>query len=231
MNQKVLCLNSFSLKLIAIITMAVDHIGAVLFPGEMIFRIIGRIGFPVFIFLMVEGFYHTGNLRKYEIRMILFAFISEIPFDLAFSDTMFDWSSQNVFFTLAIGLIMLDLLQTFQGCHWKQACVFIACVAGAVLLSTDYSGGGILLIYSFYWLREKPVARIIAVGVISLFCFGLLECFCLLAFVPILLYNGKRGPSLKYAVYVFYPAHLFVLFLISLVMQAGDPFIFGGVFH
>ncbi len=229
MKNKILCLNSFCLKLIAVITMLTDHIGAVLFPGEMVFRYIGRIAFPIFIFLMVEGFYHTRNVQKYEIRMIIFAFISEIPFDLAFSATPFDWESQNVFFTLAIGLIMLDLIKRSGKTYWKQICVLIVCVLAAVLLSTDYSGGGILLIYFFYQFRERPAAKIVITAAIAFFCFGAIECFCLFAFIPILLYNGKRGPSLKYAFYAFYPVHLTILYLIGIAgIISGPAGYFGG---
>jgi hypothetical protein len=216
------CLNSFCLKMIAIVTMLIDHIGAVLYPGEMIFRYIGRISFPIFLFLMVEGFYHTRNVRKYEVRMVIFAFISEIPFDLAFSGTMWNPRSQNVFFTLAIGLIMMDLLQKWNDTMWKQACVIAACIIGAELLCTDYGGAGILMIFFFYKYRDNWVVKLMWTGIISLICFsGTIECFCIIAFLPILLYNGKKGPSLKYAFYAFYPAHLLILYLISTVGILG----------
>lgn len=230
MNQKVCCLNSFSLKMIAIITMLIDHIGAVLFPGEMVFRYIGRIAFPIFIFLMVEGFYHTGDVRKYEIRMVIFAFVSEIPFDLAFSGTVFDPENQNVFFTLAIGLIMMDMLKRWEGTYWKRACVLAGCVAAGILLCTDYGGAGVLLIYFFYHFRESPAAKFITTAVTAVACFGAIEAFCLFAFIPILLYNGKRGPSLKYVFYAFYPVHLTILSLISFHGAASGPVrVFGGL--
>lgn len=231
MDKKVCCLNSFSLKIIAIITMLIDHIGAVLFPGEMVFRYIGRIAFPIFIFLLVEGFYHTRDVRKYEIRMLIFALISEIPFDLAFSGTAFERYYQNVFFTLVIGLVMMDLMKRWEGISWKQVCVLIACLVLAELLCTDYGAAGILLIFTFYRFREKPVVKIIITAVIALVCFaGVIECFCLFAFIPILLYNGKKGPSLKYVFYAFYPVHLTILSLISFYGVVGGPMgVFGGV--
>lgn len=230
MNQNICCLNGFSLKMIAIITMLTDHIGAVLFPEEMVLRYIGRIAFPIFIFLMVEGFSYTRDVRKYEIRMMIFALISEIPFDLAFSETVVDRYNQNVFFTLAIGLVMMDLMERWKGTSWKQICTFITCMALAELLCTDYGAAGIMLIFVFYRFRERSVTKIVLTAIIALVCYGPMEVFCLFAFIPILLYNGKRGPSLKYVFYAFYPVHLVILYLISLSGAVSGPMgVFGGI--
>lgn len=100
-------LNSFQLKCIAVITMIIDHTGAVLFPDNMTLRYIGRIAFPIFCFLLVEGFFHTRDVRKYMLRLGMFAVISEIPYDLAFRDTVIEFEHQNVFFTLFIGVVMM----------------------------------------------------------------------------------------------------------------------------
>ena len=103
-------LNSFWLKMIAITTMLIDHVGAVLLPQYPILRIIGRIAFPIFCFLLVEGFMHTHDVIRYMTRIGLFALISEIPFDLLFYGRILDGTHQNVFFTLFIGLVMLYYL-------------------------------------------------------------------------------------------------------------------------
>ncbi len=100
-------INSFQLKWIAVITMIIDHTGAVLFPDNMVFRYIGRIAFPIFCFLLVEGFFHTRDVRKYMLRLGLFALISEIPYDLAFRDTVLEFEHQNVFFALLLGVVMI----------------------------------------------------------------------------------------------------------------------------
>ena len=101
--------NSFWLKMIAITTMLIDHVGAVLLPQYPILRIIGRIAFPIFCFLLVEGFMHTHDVIRYMTRIGLFALISEIPFDLLFYGRILDGTHQNVFFTLFIGLVMLTI--------------------------------------------------------------------------------------------------------------------------
>ena len=100
-------LNSYQLKCIAIITMLIDHIGAVLFPENLVLRYIGRISFPIFCFLLAEGFYHTKNVKKYMMRLAVFAVLSEIPYDLAFRNTYIEFTRQNVFFTLLIGVVMM----------------------------------------------------------------------------------------------------------------------------
>lgn len=231
----VACINGFLLKLIAILTMLIDHIGAVLYPDQMIFRYIGRIAFPIFVFLIVEGFYHTRNIRKYELRLLVFAFISEIPYDLAFNDAVLEFQSQNVFFTLFLGLLMMDLMKKVKEQHWKSILILVIFVVAAALLKTDYDAGGILLVYFFYRFRSQPIITYAALGGISLFIFGPVECWSLLAVIPLLLYNGERGfrqdgkiygggadgagaVFIKYLFYVFYPAHLLILHFLSMNM-------------
>lgn len=250
MNKNYKCINSFALKMIAIITMVIDHVGAVLFPMNMIFRYIGRISFPLFVFLLVEGSIHTSKIRKYELRMFLFALISEIPFDLAFSNEIVDIHSQNVFWTLTIGLVMLDLIQngaSYVKGHkgkmlqevwiegqpipmvWQfvvpmvwQFVVVAVCACVAQALQTDYGAGGILLIYFIWMLHENVIAQAVAFIIISLLFFGSVELPGVIAFLPIFLYNGKKGPSAKYVFYAFYPVHLFILHLI----QMSTAFVF-----
>ena len=235
MNKKYKCINSFILKMIAIITMVIDHVGAVLFPMNMMFRYIGRISFPLFVFLLVEGSIHTRKIRKYELRMFLFALISEIPFDLAFSNKIVNIRSQNVFWTLGIGLVMLDLIQngaSYIKQHrsnliqevWIESqpipiiwqfIVVAVCSCVAQVLQTDYGAGGILLIYLVWMTHENVPAQAVSFAVIAILFFGAVELPGVIAFLLILLYNGKKGPSAKYIFYAFYPVHLFLLHLIQ----------------
>ncbi len=151
-------LNSFQLKCIAVLTMIIDHTGAVLFPGDLVFRYIGRISFPVFCFLLVEGFSHTRDMRKYMLRLGVFAVISEIPYDLAFRDTVLEFGHQNVFFSLFIGVVMMYALE--KNAEWpiKVTEVLLAMWV-AVFLRTDYGFKGILLISIYYFLRRRSEER------------------------------------------------------------------------
>ena len=201
--------------------MLTDHIGAVLFPSALWLRFIGRIAFPIFCFLLVEGFYHTRDVKKYALRLLAFCFISEIPFDLAFNGAVLETGSQNVFFTLFLGLVMMWLMKKCEDSYKYKAfivLVFIVCAGAAAFLSTDYSAGGILIIFIFYYFREKTLLKFILFGIVSYVFFGWIEMFCLIAIIPILLYNGERGPSMKYVFYAFYPVHLLILSAIALVV-------------
>lgn len=241
-----------TLKLIAIFTMLIDHIGAIvlariliekgmmtiLMSGDLnamvawitenatlyyaysIMRMIGRLGFPIFAFLLVEGFQRTGNVKRYVLRLGAFALISEIPFDLALSGQFTELSYQNVFFTLFIGLLTMVGFDAIEYKPWNKALKILLCgvvlAAGmtlAQILKTDYAAIGVACIMVLYIFRRKKVMQIAAGAVAFLW-----EITAPLAFIPIGFYNGKRGLKMKYVFYVFYPAHLLILYLISMAM-------------
>lgn len=207
-------INGFILKLIAMITMVVDHTGAVFFPNIRILRIIGRLSFPIFCFLLVEGYFYTKNIYKYTIRLFLFALISEIPYDLAFSGNIIDFSGQNVFFTLLLGLIAIWSFDIISDKSKGVVCL-IACFIAAELLSTDYAGGGVLMIIMFYLFRTNIIYSGIAQLSINTLVYGGAQKYASFAMIPIAFYNGKRGPKgLKYVFYFFYPVHLLLLYII-----------------
>ena len=205
-------LNSFQLKCIAVLTMIIDHTGAVLFPGDLVFRYIGRISFPIFCFLLVEGFSHTRDMRKYMLRLGVFAVISEIPYDLAFRDTVLEFGHQNVFFSLFIGVVMMYALE--KNAEWpiKVTEVLLAMWV-AVFLRTDYGFKGILLISIYYFLRRYRW-RTHAAGAVWNLLWNQIQRYGVFATVFLVLYNGEKGSSMKYFFYLFYPLHLLVLYAI-----------------
>ena len=221
-------MTSSNLKILACITMLIDHIGAVFYPEVFLLRMIGRIAFPIFAFLLVEGFIHTHNVKKYLTRLGLFAFISEVPFDLAFHNQWLYLNSQNVFFTLFLGLTLLIVYEKIQSIpFYVFLAVFGACLF-ATLIQADYYFFGILMIYCFYKYRNNIVKKLVFLSIIQIFMvsistefftvislFRVLQIFAIFSLLPIYLYNMKKGFQLKYLFYAFYPIHLFILFWIQ----------------
>lgn len=250
-------LNGNQLKLIAVVSMIIDHI-AYLFIGEgmlapamqagkelpaflmlyRVMRVIGRIAFPIFCFLLVEGFLHTKSRQRYAIRLGLFALISEIPFDLFISGNRFfvNWEFQNVMITLLLGLIMLELLErldirkknaldqgrshisgAFQPELLAQLFVIFLFCAIAWIVRCDYDYTGIMLIAIFYWFRWDRKQMCI-MGFLWMAVLNQIPVYLptlALSFVLIFLYNGTRGRGKsKYAGYFFYPVHMAALALI-----------------
>ncbi len=214
MSENIRCLNGNVLKWIAIVTMAVDHIGAILFPQYPVLRVIGRLAFPIFCFLLVEGFVYTSNLKKYMGRMLLFALIAEIPFDLVFRNRFFAPDYQNVFWTLLLGLLVLYLVNRLPQ-KWMGLLAGIGIMILAQVVNTDYAAGGVLLIFVLYWFRNNELLKYIVMALVLILGYGGTEIVGLVAILPMMLYNGQRGKhSMKYFFYVFYPCHLLILYLI-----------------
>ncbi len=223
-------MNSYHLKLIAIITMLIDHVGAVLVPGNtmlnFIMRCIGRLSFPIFVFLLVEGFHHTKDVKKYLMRMGAFALISEIPFDLAFYGKVLEFHHQNIFFTLFLGLLCMYLMSKVEK-KFKQNIIImnllnalLTLVFGiaAYLLKTDYDYRGIILIVAFYLFRGSKLLLGLSLLFISGYLLGYINIIATLAILPIAFYNGQKGKNIKYTFYIFYPAHLLILAVINLLI-------------
>lgn len=334
MRERKKGISGSTVKIVAVVTMLIDHIAAailtrmviargffvvtqsgnmteiaswmskngVLFFGMMLMRLIGRLGFPIFCFLLVEGFQKTRNVRRYALRLGLFALISEIPFDLAFSGRILEFGYQNVYFTLflglaaligfdfiekheltkalrvlltAAGILLLPLyvangfcrfvqnflagfgadrallrtlgsLPVFLGIYlvltgvmvvvwliyrnkkgsgkaWRMCgdlAVLTLAMSAASFLRTDYGGLGVLTIAVMYLLRKRKVLSM-AGGCAALTIMSLSEITSFFALIPIALYNGERGLRMKYFFYVFYPAHLFIIWLVCLAMGMG----------
>lgn len=217
-------MNTLILKLIALITMIIDHVGAVFFPFEPWFRIIGRISFPIFCFLLVEGYFHTRDVRKYSLRLLIFAFISEVPFDLAFSGRM-ETGHQNIFFTLFLGLIAIYMVDVYFA---KKPVFGMSGLLLAMFLSeflrTDYGILGILYMLVIFALRkiaepQKYILMALLITLLNLMLSGGLQMYSVISVLYISFYNGKPGPKnslIKYGFYLAYPLHLLILYLISI---------------
>lgn len=209
-----------------------------LYSAYTVMRLVGRIAFPIFAFLVFEGFMHTSDYKRYLLRVGICAVAAEIPFNLIVTNastayrltdvttSVFYPQYQNTVFTLFLALLMLYGMKRFETGEatpktaFKQwlgqlLCVFAACIA-SVFLRTDYSYIGILFIAILYLFRTNKKLQILCGCIIFLST----NIASLLAFVPIALYNGHiiRSKKFKYFFYIFYPAHLLVLFLISLLL-------------
>ena len=214
-------MNVFILKIMALVSMIIDHYGAIFHEGVDIYRIIGRLAFPIYCFLLVAGYMHTKNIKKYGIRLFIFALVSEIPFKLAFYGKI-EFGHQNIFFTLLIGLITIYFLDKKEG-RFKnnKSLVIAASILAATLLYVDYSFIGIIYILAFYYYKELPKSkRLQKVGLVLLasnLLAGIMQQYSLLALPIIYLYNGELGPKnkvLQMLFYIAYPLHLAIFYLL-----------------
>ena len=255
-------ISGYWLKMIAVITMLIDHSAAAILEEilrrmpswgpitmynwqnwyrlDLVLRGIGRMAFPIYCFLLVEGFTYTHSKVKYAIRLFIFAFISEIPFDMALFKSYWDMNHNNVFFTLLIGLltiwaadfvmehladgtnekispILLRILRTIL----LVGIFLVGCVVASKVFCCDYGASGICAIYVLYMFRNQRLVgfatAVVLLGIMS----GTLELLALLMLIPMYFYNGTRGKQHKYFFYAFYPVHLLILALICQVIGLG----------
>ena len=236
---------SLALHVMAMLFMLCDHLWAVVVPGQNWMTCVGRIAFPLFAFLIVEGYFHTSSLKRYVGRLLLFAVLSEIPFNLVMGSSILYPLHQNVLWTflISIGLIWLNEKARQTGRLW----VWILVGVGTVLLGyilgiitmVDFQCGGVLTVLTFYFFRGRKwwnfLGQLVLLAYINLEMLGGLayevrlfggifyiaqQGFALLALLPIWLYRGKQGPHsklLQYACYAFYPVHLLALGLIQVL--------------
>lgn len=219
------------LKVIAMASMLIDHTAGQLLRHMEAFneplislghhhmtwyflmRCAGRLAFPLFAFLLVEGFEHTRSRRRYGRNLLMFALISEIPWNLTHGGHLYGLS-QNVFFTLFLGFLGLCAIEHYRDNLKHQAIVLLSLFVASILLLCDYGCSGFSFIIMLYLLRRQPLFRaIVGAGMLSY------RWIAGLAFIPIAMYNGQRGfiqgPLSKYLFYAFYPLHLLVLYFIK----------------
>ena len=208
-------MTGFQLKLLAILAMTADHIGAVFFPEIPLLRWIGRLAMPVLSFFIGEGLRHTRSPRRYLLRLTGFALLSELPFDLAFYGGI-EWGHQNVYFTLALGLLALWAIQSRGMEGWLLA---LTAALAAELLGCDYGMYGVLLILLLDRFHSARSEQLAGAALLNLAFFGLQTQTLSLIALPLLwLYNGKRGRDDRRLFYLYYPAHLCVLGILRFVL-------------
>lgn len=237
-------LNALTVKIIAMALMFCDHVWVVGILPCNILTYIGRLAFPIFAFQIVEGYYHTKDVKRYLNRLFLFALISEIPFNLAFGGWFLYPIHQNVLFTFFLSLEIIRVIEwakkkgKFFHAIMASACAIIGYLLGFLFL-VDYAGYGVLTVLVFYFARENKFKHILELaglfiinwhmvgGLVFLVpLFGMTleipeQGFALLALPLIWLYNGNQGPhnkAIQYAYYAFYPAHLLILGIIAKIM-------------
>lgn len=211
--------DSFSLKLIALITMTIDHVGAYIFPQYIIFRYIGRLSFPIFAFLIAEGYLHTKNVHRYLFNLGIFSVVSQVPYSYTKFGLLYSLDSINIFPTLFLGLLTIYLVDMLLQ---KQSYVLVllvsfASIYGAEKIHLMYGYAGICTILAFYefLVSEDNKIKLLSLIVFAVVNTGTVQIASLLALIPIYFYNGKRGTNIKYFFYIYYPLHLLIIGLIK----------------
>lgn len=243
-------MSAFWLKMIAALTMLVDHTGMILFPKTEIFRIIGRLAFPIYAYFIAEGFRYTRDRRRYMLRIFLLGLVCQIVYTFAAMELYI-----NVLLVFSLSLIvmmcaegvkraargednfareMIKRLAKTQADKKSEIIISVATAAAAVLavawfcsaVEVDYGFWGVMLpVFAFIFDEKYPRLALFSLGLFILcvhyYSGGLIIQYYSLISIPLLLcYNGSRGKiRMKYFFYVFYPAHLLILYLISMLIQ------------
>ena len=206
-------LSGSALKIIALVSMTMDHIAYYLMEhGSLMYdlmRTVGRMAFPIFAFLLVEGYGHTRSTRKYALSLLAFALISEIPWWLLNHD-----NTHNVFFTLLLGLIAIEGMSKIDNKPLLWCVLMITICAIATFLHVDYEYSGILLICAFHIFQPDKVMKCL-LATLFMYQYGVIGLW--LGLAVILCYNGQRGfikgQYAKYLCYAYYPLHYIALLL------------------
>ena len=234
-------LSSAGLHIFAMVFMLLDHLWATVVPGNEWLTCVGRLAFPIFAFLNVEGFFHTRSRKRYALRLLIFALISEIPFNLMYAGRLFYPLHQNVLWTFLIAMgLMVWNERARQAPLWRRILRFAATLIAGFLIGTltmvDYYGFGIMMVLVFYFFRGRKWYQLLGQflglywinaelmgGLVYEFtALGRLwvihqQSLALLALIPIWLYRGRKGHSsrvFQIFCYGFYPAHMLLLALL-----------------
>jgi len=231
-------MSAFILKIIACITMFIDHIGYCLFGTSSYFNYIGRIAFPIFAYQISQGYVHTKNLKKYLIRLAIFALISQLPYML-FHSIISDTFAINVIFTLLFGILGIIIYD-----KTTKLCGILSTISLAVIAQIckfDYGFYGVAIVFLFYLCRNSKLLTFLAFSLATILNYAykvflyaiygeeyfkialnyyIPYClFTIASAIFICLYNKKKGPNTKYLLYLFYPLHLLLIYGINLIIN------------
>lgn len=218
------------LKVIAILSMFADHAAKYWFSNYawcdfqicqigrypitvffLLSAVVGRLAFPIFAFLLVEGYSHTRNFKSYALNLLVFALISILPYNLAHG-YLWHWRGFNVLFTLLFGLLGIHAIEHYS--RVKSTCCILAILVTTLLMGVDYGPRGVAFILLLHLLRQRRLYQTIAAG--CMFMGRITSISAMLAFIPIGLYNGRRGfirgQVGKYLFYLFYPLHFLLIY-------------------
>ena len=226
-------MTSFALKVLGVLALIVDLVVDAYFPASILPRIFGRMALPIFAFLIVEGFRKTSNHKFYLYRLLIFAFLAEVPYDLFYSGVTVDLGSQNFLFTLVLGYVALCLYASQKDRSSGTMMLPLLCAMGATILKTQYSLFGVMLMFFFYTLGNEPKKLALSIGLVSLamtfpavmvmlsggmianldiFLLLTINMWMLLAVIPLSMYNGQLGrKSKRLPFYWSYPLVLLLL--------------------
>ena len=208
-------MSSFSLKIIPIIAMTLDHWNIIL-GGSIYMRILGRLAFPIFSFLIGEGYRHTRNKKNYFLKIFFYSVLLQIPVFLFYSSN----EDLNIFFTLATGILFISILENNKMNKLTKFLLVLFLVIGSEYFKFDYGAYGVLSIVIFYNFRERKqkifwLFLFINIVYIYLDRVFLIQIFSLFSLFLIFKYNGKEGIKNKKFFYFYYPAHILLLYLLS----------------
>ena len=231
-------MSSFALHIIAMIFMLCDHMWATILDYEWL-TCIGRIAFPIFAFLITEGYIHTSNINKYIKRMVIFAIITEIPFNLMVSASPIYPFHQNVLWTFVISLLTLKYLNFDNTKNiFKSILIILLAIIIATVTMCDYFGAGVMMVVGFYIFRKSKLLQLLMMIYVNMILiqgysypidiagytyYFPQQGFALLSLIFIWLYNGKQGYHAKWFkifCYAFYPLHMLILYILTIVLFA-----------
>lgn len=231
-------MSAFVLKIIACFTMFIDHVGYLIFNGDSSwFNYVGRLAFPIFAFQISEGYIHTRGIKKYLLRLSIFAFVSQIPFML-FHSIIAETLGLNVIFTLFLGLVSIIVYDKYNKFVGFSVAIFLGFIAQ--ILKCDYGFYGVAITFLFYVFSKDKlllsasfvVATTIKYSYLFLRYLGTeFQAIAFQTYLPyflstlasliiILLYNKKKGPNTRYLFYLFYPLHMILIYILNFVLQS-----------